>query len=264
MGELYGSQSYIEHFRSGGAEGVVQRVLLNQESRRRKATKIGAVLVDYFRTELSSKRCLDVGCSGGHITTELGRMFDTVVGIDTDRPALELARSLPETNGVVFQRSSATSLPFKTASFDVVVCNHVYEHIDDQEALFAEIFRVLRPGGVCYFSGGNRFVLVETHYRLPLLSWPPKVISNLYLRLAGRGSHYLENHHGYWALRRMVSCFVRHDYTPRILAQPATFAPDDATYRRLPTRWMPAAAIRLLAPLFPTYIWVLEKPGSPV
>jgi hypothetical protein len=125
--------------------------------------------------------------------------------------------------------------------------------------MFREIRRVLKRGGVCYFGAGNRFVPVEPHYRLPLLSWPPKPVADLYLRLAGRGGPYLEQHRDYWSLRRLVAGFRLHDYTPRVLADPARFGGGDPTYERLPTRWLPEPALRLAAPLFPTYIWLLEK-----
>ncbi len=44
-------------------------------------------------------------------------------------------------------RIDLTRLPFLDASFDAVVCNHVLEHVLDDRAAIAEIFRVLRPGG---------------------------------------------------------------------------------------------------------------------
>jgi ubiquinone/menaquinone biosynthesis C-methylase UbiE len=254
---LYGSQSYIEHFRKSGSAGVVANALLNEESRARRARKIVAVLSDFLERPRSELTCLDIGCSGGHITRLLSEQFKRTVGIDTDGPALAMAAS--SASAARFEQASATQMPFPDAAFDVVICNHVYEHINDQHALLAEISRVLRPGGVCYFGAGNRFVPIETHYRLPFLSWPPKPVANLYLRSLGRGREYLEKHLSYWGLRALTKRFRVHDYTPKVLADPTRLGGGDPRYASLPTRWLPERLLRLFSPVFPTYIWLLEK-----
>lgn len=41
-----------------------------------------------------------------------------------------------------------TSAPFADSEFDVIICSHVLEHIPDDRAAFAELFRILRPGGM--------------------------------------------------------------------------------------------------------------------
>lgn len=46
-----------------------------------------------------------------------------------------------------FRACDLTAAPFPDASFDVVLCSHVLEHIPDDARAFAEIFRILRPGG---------------------------------------------------------------------------------------------------------------------
>ena len=257
--ELYGDQSYIEHFREGGAEGVIDGVLLNAESRRRTARKMLAVLADFIKRPLDQLDCLDIGCSGGHITHELGRRFKSTVGIDTDAPALDIARAYAKTPGLSFEQGSATAMPFDNESFDVVICNHVYEHINNQRAMFDEIRRVLRPGGVCYLGAGNRFAPIEPHYRLPMLSWPPKPVSNVYMKLARKRGPYGENHLSYWSLRRLLDGFEIVDYTARVLAEPARFSGGDRTYARLPTRFVPERALRAATPFVPTWIWLLVK-----
>ena len=48
---------------------------------------------------------------------------------------------------VTFVEGQAERLPFADASFDVVISNGVIDLIPDKDAVFAELFRVLRPGG---------------------------------------------------------------------------------------------------------------------
>jgi len=115
-------------------------------------------------------------------------------------PQLKLAVSAVDANderavkdGFSFSRLAGPALPFADASFDVVMSNHVIEHVGgDAEQLghLREIRRVLRPGGVLYLAVPNRWSLVEPHYRLPLLSWLPAGLAKAYLQATGRGRWY--------------------------------------------------------------------------
>lgn len=254
--EQYEAESYIEHFsKHNGA--VVDEALLDKRGRLAKAAKIRAVVADFSGRPLSQLDCLDLGCSTGHITNELAGDFRSIVGIDTDQKALELAQA---EQAAGFHRGSALRLPYRDETFDVVLCNHVYEHVRDQQALFDEIRRVLRRGGFCYLAAGNRLKVIEPHYRLPFLSWLPKLVAHRYLRLAGRGDFYFEEHLTCWRLRRLAEKFEIHDYTKRILNEPRRFAGDDPLLAWLPARGVPGALLSLGYFLLPTFIWVLRKP----
>ena len=54
------------------------------------------------------------------------------------------------------------AIPFDDRSFDVVICNHVLEHVDDDRAAMRELFRVLRPGGVLYSMHPVEMDLAQT------------------------------------------------------------------------------------------------------
>jgi SAM-dependent methyltransferase len=85
---------------------------------------------------------LDLGCGGGrHYFADYGR----VVGID---PVLELLQISRQIYAEVYH-GSALALPFADGSFDYVVSSDVIGHIPapDKDVLFAEMHRVLRPGG---------------------------------------------------------------------------------------------------------------------
>jgi arsenite methyltransferase len=73
-----------------------------------------------------------------------------VTGIDMTPEMLTKARAAAaemDAANVEFVESEAEHLPFPDASFDVVISNGVIDLIPDKEAVFAEIFRVLTPGG---------------------------------------------------------------------------------------------------------------------
>ena len=231
------------------------------EGRRRKARTIAAVFADFFGgwERLKSLRLLDVGAGIGVIDHSLGPYFGEVLGIDIDADAIAGAAQLPALPNVSFRVGDAMQIPVADESFDAVLCAHVYEHVPDAPRLMREIARVLKPGGVCYFAAGNRYQLMEPHYRLPLLSVVPKPVAHVYLRAIGRGRHYYESHLSVGGLRALVRDFTLRDYTRRLIDEPARFEVD---YMLRPgsLKHRVASGIGKLAyALVPTYIWLLEK-----
>ena len=99
------------------------------------------------------ERVLDLGCGAGTDTLVAAQMVGPegrVVGIDMTPEMLAKARAatteLGATN-VELLEAEAERLPFSDASFEVVISNGVIDLIPDKDAVFAEIYRVLGPGG---------------------------------------------------------------------------------------------------------------------
>lgn len=236
-------------------------VASDRASRLRKARTMVAVLADFLGgvDALRRLQVLDVGASSGVMDTFLAGYCGRVVGIDIDREAIRAAQAEVRLPNLEFREGDAMALDQATGSVDLVVCAHVYEHVPDPERLLSEISRVLRPGGVCYFAAGNRYQLMEPHYRLPLLSVVPVRLADGYLRLLGRGQRYYERHLSYWGLQRLTRTFIVHDYTRRLIDEPLRF---ETGYMLPPGGWKQAAArslARFAYPWIPTYIWLLEK-----
>lgn len=117
------------------------------------------LLDDAIRARLRPGRVLDIGCGGGRLfPNDYRAVGRTVVGIDLD-PAL---RSNTLLDGRVF--GSAETLPFRAASFDLVYSRYVFEHLARPQAVFAELARILRPGGAVVILTPNR-----NHY-VPLVA----------------------------------------------------------------------------------------------
>lgn len=91
-----------------------------------------------------------------HVAPEDGleRILRALPGIDYVSGDLEDPRAMI--------RLDVTELPFAEASFDVVICNHVLEHIPDEQRALAEIHRVLRPGGWALLQSALDPMLEET------------------------------------------------------------------------------------------------------
>lgn len=159
-------------------------------ARERKARTVVAVLEDYLDRSLKELSLLDIGGSTGIIDNYLSNYFGRVVGIDIDESAIKHAKETYQKKNLEFLVGDAINLQFSNESFDVVICSQVYEHVPDAKKMFNEIFRILKPEGVCYFTANNRLMLNEPHYNLPLLSVIPRPLAHIYIRIAGKGSYY--------------------------------------------------------------------------
>lgn len=181
------------------------------------------------------------------------------IGLDIDQEAVQYAGAHSSLPHVQFLIADAMALPFGDNSIDIIICNHVYEHVPDAEQLMEEICRILKKEGICYFSAGSKYMILEGHYGLPFLSWLPKPLGHLYLKVTGKGSFYYEGHLSLRGLKRLVRKFRIHDYTLQVIRDPEKFSATDLfRTKSLYYRWVRRLA-PLLYPWIPTYIWVLTK-----
>jgi SAM-dependent methyltransferase len=228
--------------------------LADETIRARKADKIRAVLENERILPNKNLKILDIGCSYGLILKQLAADVDYGVGVDYDMAGLQRFNS-----GVGFACADAERLPFAAGSFDIVICNHVYEHTDNPERMLDEIERVLAPDGVCYFAGPNKYDLIEPHYGLPFLSWLPSSLADRYLRLTGKGNRYVEKPYSYRDLVRLLARFRVEDYTGRIVTDPARFHATDVLPHGSLKQIIAKVVLRFIPFLFPGFIWVIRK-----
>lgn len=247
MGELKNKAArYAESF--GGASP-----LADEENRARKAAKIRAVLEAEGSFEHPGVRILDIGCSFGIILEQVTPANGLGIGVDMDR---SIGR---DADNLVFARADAENLPFQSGSFDIVICNHVYEHTDNASRLLSEISRVMSNDAVCYFAGPNKYEPVEPHYGLPFLSWLPRRLADTYMRFAGKGDSYPEQPYSRPRLRKLLVDFVVTDYTEKIVRDPVRFEATDILPPGSVKRWVAKAMLRLAPFFFPGFVYVLRK-----
>ncbi|WP_368562565.1 class I SAM-dependent methyltransferase [Pseudoxanthomonas sp. UTMC 1351] len=160
--------------------------ILDRNSRINKANKIVSIVGKGRFSQC--ERVLEIGCGSGVISHVLSTMSET-----TDFYAVDVADNRIESEGYKFSIVGGTSLQFPDNHFDLVISNHVIEHVgpeDCQVHHLKEIKRVLSDEGVAYLAVPNKWGLFEPHYRLPLLSWLPERVSSAYVRAARKGNYY--------------------------------------------------------------------------
>lgn len=225
------------------------------EERRRKAM----VIASLCKSELAAaRRVADLGSGTGIIKMVLEEDFDKPLY------GFELTASI-----IVARERTAQAdilrLPVADQTFDFLIMNHVYEHVPDARRLFAEAYRVLEPGGRAYVSAGNRYAVMEPHYRLPFLSWLPERGAGAFLRLTGRGHRY--DSIRYLSYGRLRAAMSEPGFRVRDMTRQAI---DDLVARTWGESWgrvwgllrgLPDRAVDgLLAALSPQWFFMLERP----
>jgi len=105
-------------------------------------------------------KVLDVGCGGGILTDSLARAGATATGIDLSSKALRVAQLHAldaQTPGVTYREISAEAIAAEApASFDVVTCMEMLEHVPDPASVVQACATLVKPGGWVFFSTLNR------------------------------------------------------------------------------------------------------------
>ncbi len=155
-------------------KSVISHANLDEKSRLIKSKKIITILEE--NTNLNDCNLLEIDTGSGIISSELAKHSKTVSSVDINDERLIKS-------GYFFQKVVDENLPFEDNKFDVVVSNHVIEHIPNQELHIDEIQRVLKKNGTLYLATPNKFWLIEAHHRLPFIGFLPRKISSFILKI---------------------------------------------------------------------------------
>jgi len=130
------------------------------------------------RAPLRGKKVLDIGCGGGILSESMAQRGADVTGIDLGEKALKVAdlHSLETGIAIRYELIAAEALAAREpASFDVVTCMEMLEHVPDPAAVVQACATLVKPGGHVFFSTINRnpkaylFAVIGAEYLLRLL-----------------------------------------------------------------------------------------------
>ncbi|MBB6055687.1 bifunctional 2-polyprenyl-6-hydroxyphenol methylase/3-demethylubiquinol 3-O-methyltransferase UbiG [Tolumonas osonensis] len=108
---------------------------------------------------LFGKQVLDVGCGGGILSESMARQGANVLGIDMGNEPLQVARLHALEQGIKldYQRIPVEELAEqRPASFDVVTCMEMLEHVPDPASIVRACAKLAKPGGKLFFSTINK------------------------------------------------------------------------------------------------------------
>jgi ubiquinone/menaquinone biosynthesis C-methylase UbiE len=242
-------------------EGVMRKphVVLDLETRQLKAKKIEQLL---SLEEKSEYTLLEVGTGSGGIASYFANHTKKKINVK----AVDVVDNRLVRDGFEFQLVKDVNLPFQDESFDIVITNHVIEHVglyDDQINHLKELSRVLKKDGKGYLAVPNRWMLFEPHYDLIFLSWLPRKYRSAYLKFKGKGFFYdcepLEMHE----IEKMFSK-VRLSYKNRCVeALKLTFQLERPNSKvTFLLQLIPGFLYKPFAWLIPTLIYTFYRPDS--
>ncbi|MEI7497535.1 MAG: bifunctional 2-polyprenyl-6-hydroxyphenol methylase/3-demethylubiquinol 3-O-methyltransferase UbiG [Betaproteobacteria bacterium] len=151
------------------------------ESEFRPLHQINPLRLDWIQSlvPLQGKEVVDIGCGGGILTDAMARNGANALGADLATKSLKVAQLHAleaQTPNVRYQEISAEALAAeRPASFDVVTCMEMLEHVPDPSSIVRACATLVKPGGWVFFSTLNRnaksflFAIVGAEYVLNLL-----------------------------------------------------------------------------------------------
>ncbi|WP_323844661.1 bifunctional 2-polyprenyl-6-hydroxyphenol methylase/3-demethylubiquinol 3-O-methyltransferase UbiG [Microbulbifer magnicolonia] len=135
------------------------------------------------RAPVAGKKLLDVGCGGGILTEAMAQRGAEVTGIDMGEAPLNVAKLHALESGVKvdYRRIPVEELAREQpASFDIVTCLEMLEHVPDPASVIRACADLVKPGGQLFFSTINRTAK----------GWLLAVVGAEYvLRLLPKGTH---------------------------------------------------------------------------
>jgi len=128
--------------------------------------------------QLTGKKVLDVGCGGGILSESMTGLNAAVTGIDLSDKALQVAKLhlLESGKQVNYRKIAVEDMAIECpASFDIVTCLEMLEHVPDPDSVIASCAALVKPGGWIFFSTLNRnpksylFAILGAEYLLNML-----------------------------------------------------------------------------------------------
>jgi SAM-dependent methyltransferase len=237
-----------------GPRNATRHGFATAAGREEKARKILKILAESQALARAPGLVLDIGTGSGGIAAALAEQHRVI--------SVDVVDQRVTTEGYSFLLAG-DSLPFRDGVFDVVVSNHVIEHVPDQERHLEEIARVLRPGGVCYLATPNRIWPREPHHRVWLIHWlPPRWFAAILRRCGAFREQVRLLTWGKLLRHARRSRFAAEIASDRVLRHPRRYFMQVPPLVAGLLAALPAAAYRSLVFLHPTFIVLLRKGPS--
>lgn len=208
---------------------------------------------------LKRANLLDVGASSGLVTFHVAGYVKKATGIDVDETAIQKGKRTYRKKNLSLQVFNGATLPYQNGSFDLVIFRLSLCMVKHRDTLVSEIYRVLAPGGLCYFEDNNRLFPWDEDYRLPFLPILPQWVSRWCVKHIAKARWYPRRYPTFREVNRLFLRFTVRRVTPYIIKNPQRFG-----FTRLYpigriTRFLPLWMLQLAEPFLPSFIFVFQK-----
>lgn len=190
------------------------------------------VLQTAFAQRLGNDRdqqILDVACGPGWLTAELAKSFPSIEGCDGSHLFVEHARKTYP-NLKFIETNLNNTLPYSDNEFDTLIMSMAAHDIEDQSKTFAELYRILKPGGKLMLT------IVNPYYSDPVGVWKRGVIGRLFSkmpRLLVRPYHWVTNQSAHTARKTVQHNKTLQRYFYTFSEQLNNFANAGFTFTRM-------------------------------
>jgi ubiquinone/menaquinone biosynthesis C-methylase UbiE len=148
-------------------------------------------LAQALGANVEGKSMLDLGAGMGGLSVavllEYGEKGLRLQSMDYNPDYCHIARLRARRYGLNLPIAVAAGehLPYPAATFDLITCLDVLEHVASTDEVLREMRRVLKPGGIVLTTIPNRRAFRDPHYHLPLINWLPRPLAEAIVRRSG-------------------------------------------------------------------------------
>jgi len=160
------------------------------------------IRLKYFHAK-QPVRILDVACGTGRFIACLRKLMPDSVelyGIDYSEKMIEKAKT--KAGYVSWNVANINELPYKENTFDIITCSHAFHHFPSQTKALAEIYRVLKPGGILMIVDGYRDNLlgqiiygIVTFIEKNVYHVPQKEMKEMFLKVGFKNTKQIRFHY---------------------------------------------------------------------
>jgi SAM-dependent methyltransferase len=151
-------------------------------------------LIKRFKSIDGNMAMLEVGTGAGWFEILCKKNGLSCKGLEIDPKLVEHARDIGRKYGVEpdIELGNIEEMDIGRLTYDVIIANSTFEHVEHWRKGLKKIFDALKPGGLFYFYSTNKFSIVQGEYDFPLYSWLPDGW-RYRLRIARQGEEIMKN-----------------------------------------------------------------------
>ncbi len=231
-----------------------------------RSTKAQAILktIEHFVPLPLADTCwLDIGCGNGGMAAQIAPQVKFITGIDPE-PWSDWTNFQNTHPNLQLLPNTIETFAGAEDSIDIILCNQVYEHVPNPQRLIGEIYRLLKPGGYCYFAGPNLLFPIEPHVFWPFVHWLPRSLAVQLMQLCGSKKILDAESTTYWILTKWLQRFEITNAVPFIMQHSDLYGKDSW----LKPFWLwqllshvPTSLLQMGTWLSPGFVFILKKPG---